>query len=399
MPDTFLRGLGGGAVQVHGEDGKFSSFVGDLCSLLLAQDYRVWIEDSKPTDGVQTMASIVVREHGMVNKAVDHIRDGIEASDVVEERVKELAKEMLRSIRERFHDAMISKGGVCLIFINDPCTPGGTEIERLIIDDPDLKKEISKMDLESVEITNRVTHTGPRNVKHWERHGHTKALIEYGAVVLIDSIAFTGNTFEVARAYLSKVSHRAKEKFTAAVLFMPSETKRKLKPQGKWWDVISPGSDYNGFDITFPWGWTTATQPVLQHTPADPFIPRDGFSFTPKPWGDQLTFCSGERASVSLLLFERGQRTSIHYHLLRNETFVVLDSRIRVCVWNRYLELRKHQSIRIPAGVPHSLIALDQPCRVLEIATGYYDAANDIVRLVDIYARKTRPDGSDDGLK
>jgi quercetin dioxygenase-like cupin family protein len=102
--------------------------------------------------------------------------------------------------------------------------------------------------------------------------------------------------------------------------------------------------------------------------------------------------------SVRLLIFDRGQRTSYHYHLLRGETFFVLDNRIRLRIWNRYIEMRKHDSIRIPSGVPHMMITLDQPCHVLEIADGYYDQGKDIIRLADIYGRRKDKNEPDNGF-
>ena len=395
-----LDQLGEGATQVSDEDGKFENFVDCLSDLLLVKDYRSFFVDARDEGRDRRMTRVVVNEKKRqeINDIVDHIRDSMESSNVPEERVRQLARRLLESIRRRFGQ---TKEGVCLIFIRDPSAPGGEEIEKLIHHDPVLRHEVSGMDLAWVEMNNRINEKGPRKV-HGVGPGAPTELYEklskYAAVVLIDSVAFTGHTLEVARDELAKRSGRAESHFTAAVLLLPPETRDNLLADQKWWDVMSEGPDYTSFEVTFPWGWTTATQYVPQRTNEDPFIPHEGFSYTPKPWGDQLGLSVDERSSVNLLLLERGQRTSTHYHLHRNETFLVLDNRLRVCLWDRYLELKKHQAIRIPCGVPHALIALDQPCRVLEISTGHYDVGNDIIRLADIYARPPRPDGSDDGL-
>jgi hypothetical protein len=76
---------------------------------------------------------------------------------------------------------------------------------------------------------------------------------------------------------------------------------------------------------------------------------------------------------------------------------MALDSRMRVLLWDRYIEIKKHECIRIPPWIPHALIALDQPCRVLEMAEGHYDQGADIVRLDDIYGRRKRGE-PDDGF-
>ena len=397
---SFLAQLGDGAAQVTGEEGKFENFITSLSDLLLAKEYRSWVVDSKDVGDDSRMARVIVKENKRqeIDRIVDRIRESLESSDVAEERVRQLARKLLESVRRRFADA---SGSVCLVFIRDPSAPGGEEIERLIQYDAALRHEVAGMDLAWVEMNNRVTEKGPRRVNNCgpgEPKEFFEKLGKYKAIVLIDSVAFTGHTLEVVREELASKSGRAKSDFTAAVLLLPPETKLNLRVEGDWWDVISEGRDYTSFEVTFPWGWTTATQYVPRRANEDPFIPHEDFSYTPKPWGDQLGLSIGGRASVNLLLLERGQRTSTHYHLYRCETFVVLDNRLRICLWDRYLELKKHQAIRIPSGVPHALIALDQPCRVLEIATGHYDVGTDIVRLADIYARPPRSDGSDDGL-
>jgi mannose-6-phosphate isomerase-like protein (cupin superfamily) len=399
-PHENLDQLGEGAVQVDGPDGEFENFVDSLSALLLVKDYRSFFVDARDEGRDRRMTRVVVndKKRQAVDETVDHIRNSLEASNVHEEQVRQLARRLLESIRRRFAN---TKGRVCLIFIRDPSAPGGEEIEKLIYYDPVLRHEVAEMDLCWVEMNNRVIEKGPRQVLGvgpGEENEFYEKLREYGPIVLIDSVAFTGHTLEVARDELSKKTERPKSDFTAAVLLLPPETRDKLVAGREWWEVMSEGRDYTSFEVTFPWGWTTATQYLPQRTNEDPFIPHEGFSYTPKPWGDQLGLSIDQRCSVNLLLLERGQRTSTHYHLHRNETFVVLDNRLRVCLWDRYLELKKHQAIRIPRGVPHALIALDQACRVLEISTGHYDVSDDIVRLADIYARSPREDGTDDGL-
>ena len=159
-----------------------------------------------------------------------------------------------------------------------------------------------------------------------------------------------------------------------------------------------------------PWGFTRPTQPRLpsestlspraagQSLSAELFNPNSSFGFLPKPWGELVVFRNNASGSSRILYFERGQRTSLHYHILRDETFFVLDNRLRIQLWDRFVELRRHQALRVPAGVPHSLIALDAACRVLEIAEGPYESKLDIVRLQDIYER-ARDEFGDDGLR
>jgi mannose-6-phosphate isomerase-like protein (cupin superfamily) len=336
-----------------------------------------------------------------VDRIVDRTADRIQHSDIDDERVKDLVKRLLTDIRRAFRDHLgADRPGVCLVFVHDPSAPGGTEIERLIRTDPTIAHLARDMTRRMLSFASR--YTGARQVVEVDE-SQWKPLAHAGAVVIVDSVSFTGQTLQLARDYLARVSGREKKSFTAAVLLLPRATYNLMKDGGpeatmlggeiddaeRWWDVITCDKDYRGFEVTFPWGWTTATLPVAARSEQieDPFLPQSTFSFVPKPWGKQLIFTADDRRQVSLLIFNAGQRTSHHYHVLRDETFVVLDSRVRICLWDRYIELRQHDSIRVPAGVAHSLIALDQPARVLEIAHGHYDLEGDIVRLSDMYGR------------
>ena len=110
-----------------------------------------------------------------------------------------------------------------------------------------------------------------------------------------------------------------------------------------------------------------------------------------------MTLGENQLGSVHLISMDRGQKTSFHYHHIRNEIFMVLDNEAVIQMWDKFVRLRKHEAVRVPAGVPHRVIALDRPCRVLELAEGFFDQGRDIVRLEDTYPRKTDPEGVDDG--
>jgi mannose-6-phosphate isomerase-like protein (cupin superfamily) len=381
-PDE-LAGLGRkNAIQIAENDGKFENFVESLSNRLAVSEYRNWIKVS--TNGGNAPLK-VVNQLG-VEEVTNKIRTRFEIANINKDGVKNLTNEMLHTIENAFTlERIPGGGGICLIFIKDPTAPGGTEIERLILDDHSLNSIITGWDIEAIEMTKRSEDRGKRSVSQWKRNGHTKNLRDYGAVVLIDSVSFTGNTIDVAYNYLCKHSDREPNRYSVAVLVTPQEIVHKLTKLGLTVYSIKP--NYSGSDITFPWGWTTATKPVYgKDNLQDPFIPRDRFSFIPKPWGNELTFSDNARVTVNLLTLERGQRTSLHYHLLREETFIVLDNLLQVSLWDQYLKLEQHQSIRIPSGVPHSLIALSQPCRVLEISEGHLDK-EDIVRIIDSYER------------
>jgi mannose-1-phosphate guanylyltransferase/mannose-6-phosphate isomerase len=380
--------------HVTGPDGIFDNFIQGLSAELLGAEYRRWFtrkSDRKDRNG------IIIRRKEQVTSIHETIRERTEHKIRTEDQVNEMVKELLFSIRNTFKRHLgAGKSGACLIFINDRSAPGGTEIRRAIETDSNLKHIAREMEFDEVEVTNRFADRGPRRVIN--PPASIDRLHDFGAVIIVDSVAFTGNTLEIVREDLAKKSKRSADKFSVALLVVSQELEAKLK--NTWWKLITTES-YDGYEITFPWGWTTATRAVspIPGQESDDFNPEDRFGYTPKPWGNQLTYCDNQRVSVRMLLLDPGQRTSLHYHLLRTETFIVLQNELGMMLWNRYIRLRKHDSIKIPPGVPHCTIAFDQPCHILEISEGYYDQGRDIVRLSDIYSRSRLDDGSDDGWK
>lgn len=181
-------------------------------------------------------------------------------------------------------------------------------------------------------------------------------------------------------------------------MVVSAKTRKQLKADG--WEVFY-GRIHDEWILVCPWGVTRPTTPILSHgldcnsyVDEEPelsdaiFLPYRQFGYLPKPWGDQISVVENQPVSVRILEFDKGQRTSLHYHLLRDEVFIVLDDRIRVQLWgDRFRVLHQNESIRIRAGVPHSLIALEQPCRILEISSGLCDQEKDLFRIEDNYRR------------
>ena len=49
-----------------------------------------------------------------------------------------------------------------------------------------------------------------------------------------------------------------------------------------------------------------------------------------KPWGKVSTYALNQPSSVRVITVEPGQETSVHYHRMRDETWVVLDPGLSV---------------------------------------------------------------------
>jgi len=380
---------------VTGEDALFDNFLQGVCSVTMTKELskRLML---RPDGGIDPHS----RES--IDKLVNNIVKRLRADSLDDSEVDELTRKLLGKINSSVAQR---DDNVCLIFTNDPEAPGGREIRTLIERTPDLKKLVSDFTLVTVQITGRGdAHGNGREVKGIEPEGVD--LSKFDAIVILDDISFSGNTLRILRDYLVGSCKVDRLKVVAALLQIDGDLLKRLREEG--WRVLYV-SEHSGFGLSTPWGFARPTRAKLGNdhacpmvAPADDlsvksFMPQSTLGFIPKPWGELVVVRDNAFNSSRLLYLERGQRTSVHYHLLRDEIFYVLDDRIRIQLWDRFIELSKNQSFRIPAGVPHSIIALDSACRVLEIAEGFCDAQRDIVRVRDNYERQLR-DFGDDGL-
>ena len=100
-------------------------------------------------------------------------------------------------------------------------------------------------------------------------------------------------------------------------------------------------------------------------------------------WGSELEIHNGNGYCGRILNIERGQKSSLHYHLKKNETFYVLSGRIsidlRFDLHKESMILEEGDSIDIPRFVLHRFKGL-QDAKVLEISTED-KGEDDIVRV------------------
>ncbi len=111
-----------------------------------------------------------------------------------------------------------------------------------------------------------------------------------------------------------------------------------------------------------------------------------------KPWGKVVTYALNQPSSVRVITVEPGQETSVHYHRLRDEMWVVLDEGLVIQIGNRVVEARPGEEFTVPAETTHQIGNRGtRRGRVLEIAYGY-TTEDDAVRLRDDYGRPLEPD-------
>lgn len=110
-----------------------------------------------------------------------------------------------------------------------------------------------------------------------------------------------------------------------------------------------------------------------------------------KPWGRVTSYTLNQPASVRIIQVQPGQETSLHYHQMREELWVILDDGLRVQVGDEVVVAKPGDEFMVPAESTHRIVAGDKPGRVLEIAYGY-TTEDDVHRLEDDYGRVLEPD-------
>ncbi len=111
-----------------------------------------------------------------------------------------------------------------------------------------------------------------------------------------------------------------------------------------------------------------------------------------KPWGKVVTYALNQPASVRVITVEPGQETSVHYHELRDEMWVVLDPGLTLQIGNKVVEAAPGEEFMVGVETTHRITnAGGVRGRVLEIAYGY-TSEEDTLRLEDDYGRPREPD-------
>ena len=110
-----------------------------------------------------------------------------------------------------------------------------------------------------------------------------------------------------------------------------------------------------------------------------------------KPWGHEIVYAHTERYAGKLLFIRAGERLSLQYHRLKDETIYVISGELDLVIEERgSLSTRRlgpGEGCHIASGVRHRMIAVAD-CRVAETSTPELD---DVVRLEDAYGRAEAP--------
>ena len=99
----------------------------------------------------------------------------------------------------------------------------------------------------------------------------------------------------------------------------------------------------------------------------------------PKGWGEELIIENNDKYCGKLLIFKAGCKFSMHYHMIKDETWYVKEGEFIY----RYINtetaevvekhLREGDSVRQLPGQPHQLEALTDGI-VFEVSTEHFDS-------------------------
>ncbi len=109
-----------------------------------------------------------------------------------------------------------------------------------------------------------------------------------------------------------------------------------------------------------------------------------------RPWGSYRNLDLGEGYLVKRIVVKSGARLSLQYHNHRAEHWVVVSGSARVTNDKKIFDLGANESTYLPTGSIHRLENTGPTALILiEVQTGNLLSEDDIVRLDDIYSRKT----------
>lgn len=99
--------------------------------------------------------------------------------------------------------------------------------------------------------------------------------------------------------------------------------------------------------------------------------------YVKKKWGSFKQIVFNQPCSVKVIEIEPGRQTSLHYHNMRDDLWLMLDDGISVQIGDELTDVQKDQEFVVPSGTPHRLISKsNRTVRVLEVAFGYTDESD-----------------------
>ncbi len=111
-----------------------------------------------------------------------------------------------------------------------------------------------------------------------------------------------------------------------------------------------------------------------------------------RPWGFHETLISADRFRVERVVVQPGHRVSLQKHFHRAEHWTVVEGSALVMRDGETMLVRENESVDLPIGCVHRVENPGRiPLTLIEVQTGSYLGADDVVRLEDSYGRAEQP--------
>lgn len=99
----------------------------------------------------------------------------------------------------------------------------------------------------------------------------------------------------------------------------------------------------------------------------------------PKAWGSELILDNNELYCGKILRFNPGASFSLHYHMLKTESWYVLSGSFQMVTVNteqgaeEQRQISKGDAFHVERGAPHQLVAGPHGGQILEVSTQHFD--------------------------
>lgn len=98
----------------------------------------------------------------------------------------------------------------------------------------------------------------------------------------------------------------------------------------------------------------------------------------PKGWGEEIILHNSEKYCGKILRFKQGCKFSMHFHMIKQETWYVNKGEF-LFSWidtdnadKKEAKLLAGDSVTIPVGMPHQLMAITEG-EIFEVSTQHFD--------------------------
>lgn len=126
------------------------------------------------------------------------------------------------------------------------------------------------------------------------------------------------------------------------------------------------------------------SEPIFVGSGANPAGEVEGVVIE-KSWGREIVYANDERYCCKVLYIEPGQGTSLHFHLNKHETMLVVDGELLIeYVFNKELKsitLEPARAFVIPPGLVHKLSSASDSDSVTFIETSTISYDSDSIRI------------------